>query len=63
MKYILNVLFAFLLALAVSACDRDGPAEEFGEKIDDTVDDIGDELEDACEIVKEGVNAEDTDCD
>ncbi|WJG11358.1 hypothetical protein [Aliiglaciecola sp. LCG003] len=44
----------------VTACD-DG-AENAGEKIDEVMTDTGNAIEDACEDVKEGVKAEDTDC-
>ncbi|WP_340680235.1 hypothetical protein [Paraglaciecola sp.] len=42
------------------ACD-DG-AEDMGEKLDKTVTDAGNAVEDACEELKEGVDAKDTDC-
>ncbi|WP_100656441.1 hypothetical protein [Alteromonas flava] len=49
--------FTFFL----SACGDD-TAEETGEKIDEVITDAGNAVEDACENVKEGVKAEDTDC-
>jgi hypothetical protein len=35
------------LAGALSACDDQGPAEEAGEAVDDTVEDAGDAAEDS----------------
>jgi predicted small secreted protein len=61
---------AFGLSFGLSGCDTDdGPAEEMGQAIDDTGENIQDTankaanaVEDACEDVKEGVDATDTDC-
>ncbi|MBT0586692.1 hypothetical protein [Alteromonas oceanisediminis] len=50
-------VFTFFLA----ACGDDN-AEEAGEKIDEIVTDAGNAVEDACEDVKEGVEAKDQDC-
>lgn len=52
------IMFTCLLTLA--ACD--GDAENAGEKIDQSATDLGNKVEDACEDVKDGVNADDTDC-
>ena len=48
-----QVLLALLLLLVLAsagatltACDDQGPAEEAGEEIDDTMDDAGDEIDD-----------------
>ena len=38
---------AFVAALTLSACDQDGPAEELGESIDNSVEQLGDAVEDA----------------
>jgi hypothetical protein len=67
---LLAKLTALMLAAAfVAGCDRDGPVEEAGEAIDDTVEEVreggenvGNAIEDACEEVKEGVDADDKDC-
>ena len=40
----------------------DGAAEDAGETIDEVVTDTGNAIEDACEDVKEGVDAKDKDC-
>lgn len=55
-----SLLLALTTVFALSACD--GEAEEAGEKVDKVVKDAGNALEDACEEVKEGVKAKDTDC-
>ncbi len=36
-----------LCGIALVACDDDGPAEQAGEKIDDTIEKAGDAVEDA----------------
>ncbi len=57
------VLATFLLALPLAGCDRNqGPFEEAGEKMDEAATDFGNSVEDACEDMKEGMNAEDKDC-
>lgn len=80
-KAILSTLCSIFLLAGLIGCEQDqGPAEEAGEQIDETIDnvqndlesagdaametaeDLGNEAEDACEDVKEGMNAEDTDC-
>jgi len=58
--------YKYLAAIAsllfmLSAC-TEGPAEEAGEKIDDASSDVQNTLEDACEGVKDTLNAEDKDC-
>ena len=55
----MTVIAAF--ACSVIACG-DGAAEDAGEKIDEVVTDTGNAIEDACEDVKEGVDAKDKDC-
>jgi predicted small secreted protein len=64
------LLIGIVAAFGISGCDTDdGPAEEMGEALDDTGENIqdaakdaGNAVEDACEDVKEGADAEDTDC-
>ena len=36
-------------AISVTGCEREGPMEEAGEKIDDTVEDTGEAIEDTAE--------------
>jgi hypothetical protein len=38
-------MLATLLALPLVGCEEEGPAENFGEKVDDTADDAGDSME------------------
>lgn len=40
-----SVLASFLLTLALPGCDREGPAERAGERIDRGVDKAGDSIE------------------
>lgn len=40
-------LLASVLVFALAGCDNDGPLEEAGEAVDDTVEDTGDAVEDA----------------
>jgi predicted small secreted protein len=64
------LLLTMVASFAIAGCDtNDGEAEDAGEAIDDAGDKIGDAatdagnaIEDACEDVKEGANADDTDC-
>lgn len=46
-KTIASALLVSALLIPLSACDRDGPLEEAGEAVDDTVEDVGDAVEDA----------------
>ena len=48
-------------ALALVACNS-ADLENAAGKVGDMADDAGNAVEDACEKVKEGVNAKDTDC-
>lgn len=56
---LLAMVFASLTL--VTACN-DNDAEDAGETMDEMATDAGNAVEDACEDVKEGANAEDTDC-
>ena len=60
-KNLSKVLVASAFALSLAACG-DGEAEDAGEELDEMVTDAGNAVEDACEDVKEGVEAEDKDC-
>ncbi|WP_372921856.1 hypothetical protein [Roseovarius sp.] len=42
---IIATLFAGALMIPLSGCDDQGPMEEAGEKIDETVEDAGDSIE------------------
>ena len=52
-----------VMIFAVAACDSDdGAMEKAGAKIDNATTDLGNKVEDACEDVKEGLNAKDPNC-
>lgn len=42
------------MMITLPACDNDGPLEDAGEEIDDTVDDAGDAIEDTADDVTDG---------
>lgn len=56
----ITMLFVVSL-LGLTACDE-GPAEEMGRNIDNAATDARNAIEDACEKVKDGVNADNTNC-
>lgn len=62
MRIYMSVLSLLLAAMITTACERQGPMEEAGEKLDDATEEIGDSIEDACEETKEALGAEDDDC-
>ncbi len=47
LKTIAAILLMSALMISLSACEDQGPMEEAGEKVDDTVDDAGDAIDDA----------------
>ncbi len=52
-----------VMLFAISACDSDdGAMENAGEKMDKATTDLGNQVEDACENLKEGLDAKDSDC-
>jgi hypothetical protein len=59
-----TLILATLLMTAqlTTACERDGPAERTGEKINEVAKDVADAAEEVCEGVKDAANAEDPDC-
>jgi hypothetical protein len=62
MRKSLTYAALLLAALLAYGCENDGPAERAGEALDNTADDIANAAEDACEEIKEGVDANDKDC-
>ncbi|MBU3023231.1 hypothetical protein [Aestuariibacter sp. A3R04] len=60
-KLLLKSLLVAGFAFTLTACG-DGDAENAGEELDEVMTDAGNAVEDACEDVKDGVNAEDKDC-
>jgi predicted small secreted protein len=58
------ILTTFLMtAMLTAACEREGPAESTGKKIDEMAEDVADAAEELCEDVKDAANADDPDCD
>ena len=51
-KKISTTLFAVLLIMSLSACDK-GPAEKAGEAIDDAASDVADKSEETAEAIKD----------
>ncbi|MCQ8877953.1 MULTISPECIES: hypothetical protein [Pseudoalteromonas] len=56
-----TAVIALFASFFIMGCE-DNHAEEAGERIDEAVTDVQNGVEDACEEVKEGVNAEETNC-
>ena len=50
---ILRVLLVVVLVAAAVACEKEGPAEQAGKKIDEAVEEAGDKLGEAGEAVQE----------
>lgn len=46
-KTIAAALFVSALTITLSACEQQGPMEEAGEKVDDTVENAGESIEEA----------------
>jgi predicted small lipoprotein YifL len=59
---LLRGLCVALLCFGMAACEKKGPAETAGEKIDNATTDIGNKIEDKCEEAKESAGAKDTRC-
>jgi hypothetical protein len=58
MKVNSGIAAAIALSFAVAglaACDRDGPAERAGEKMDNAAKNVGEKMENAGEKIKDGV--------
>lgn len=62
MKTPMTLAALLLTALFAVGCDNDGPMEEAGEAIDNSVEDVANAAEDACEELKDGVDANDPNC-
>lgn len=62
MKTRTTLMLLILTSLITVACERQGPAERAGEKIDEAAEDVANAAEDACEDAKEAAGADDTDC-
>lgn len=55
-KTIVALFLMAILAFAFVGCEKDGPAEELGEKVDDAIDDAGDAMEDAADEVEDAID-------
>lgn len=51
-----------MLTVGMLGCEKDGPAENAGEKLDEATTNIGNKIEDNCEEAKESMGADDTRC-
>jgi t-SNARE complex subunit (syntaxin) len=56
MRYLLPIL-ALILSTALAACEKEGPAEKAGKKIDETVEQIGEKSSDMADKMDEAVDA------
>jgi hypothetical protein len=54
MRRLSAVLAALFLSMALVACEEQGPAEQTGEAVDQTMDKAGDMVEEGAEKVEEG---------
>ena len=50
---ILRFIFASLFAVAVMACEEEGPAERAGEEIDETIEEAGEAVEEVGDNIRE----------
>lgn len=50
---VMAMLLAFGSVTVLSACDQDGPAEEAGENIDDSMERTGEKMEETGERIQE----------
>lgn len=59
---VVRILCAALLCAGMAACEKKGPLESAGEKIDNAATDVGNAVEDKCEQAKDAAGASDTRC-
>ncbi len=52
----LMLMFAFSSVGLLAACDNDGPAEEAGEQIDETMEEATDSMEDAADEAEDAMD-------
>ena len=55
---ILSAILSGLLAIGLSACEKEGPAEKAGKAIDETAADVAEKAEDTKEAVEEKMTKE-----
>jgi len=56
MRYLLP-MFVLMLSFALAACEKEGPAEKAGAKIDETVEQMSDSSDDLADEVDEAMDA------
>lgn len=56
-----SFMVVIISLLSLSGCEQ-GPMEEAGEKMDESMESVANQTEDACEEAKEGMELEDSDC-
>ena len=55
---ILSAILSGLLVIGLSACEKQGPAEEAGEAIDETAADVAEQAGETTEAIKEKMKQE-----
>ncbi len=55
-RTLIHAMLLAVLALGLAACEKEGPAERAGEKIDEAVESAGDAIEDAGDKIKDATN-------
>ncbi len=55
---ILSAILTGLLAMGISACEKEGPAEKAGKAIDETASDLADQAKETTEAVEEKMKQE-----
>jgi len=56
MRKLFAILAVGLFAIALSACDEQGPAEQAGEAVDNAAEEAGEAVEDAGDAAEEATN-------
>jgi hypothetical protein len=51
------IIAAMVLAVTLSACEKEGPAEKAGKEIDKATKDLGQSMENAADAVKEATKS------
>lgn len=55
-KTIATAMFLSAIMVTLPACERDGPMEEAGEQVDDSIEDAGDAIEDAGDAIEDATD-------
>jgi len=58
----IKLILIAVITTGMAACEKKGPAEKAGEKIDNATTDLGNKIEDTCEDAKKSAGAKDTRC-